>query len=549
MVVSAMDSIQSKYLQEYPQFCGLRVLTLLVCSLASLLIISGCSEQPSVVMEHDKYGNLSTSFSPPAMLTQSRAVDQSALRLNIVVNQVSYPVEVTAGAESEKLTIPVTRGERLTIVVTWSELYKNRLLPLAQARTEETIPVNAEDDYPIVVNNAYRTDFDFDSDTVSNLAERNANTDPTVRDVLAEPVDNVPVKFKASTPERLKNVADNIDQSITANAIVDRALFTLTREGDNWVGETIKPANTDVLISYTFFSNLRPNVRLASWDGTINSNEAGTTVETASNQYDYQIDNDGDGIDNLEEIILGTNPENKSDPKPNPCDLSNFEIGCNKDTDGDGKPDSVETETADQDNDGIPDYRESKNDDRDEDQVDAELDIDEQDPCVPNDQAFACTEPGNTAPPVGNPPAEVPPAASPLSYDYFEGNFENMPDFGRLTAASSGTANTFALPPSNGVKFYALRYTGKIFVEETGSYTFYTESNDGSILYINNALIVNNDGSHSLVEASGAIALNAGLHDIVVEYFQNNGSEELIVSWSGPNFNKQRIPDAVLFAP
>jgi len=124
-----------------------------------------------------------------------------------------------------------------------------------------------------------------------------------------------------------------------------------------------------------------------------------------------------------------------------------------------------------------------------------------------------------------------------------------MPDFSLLTPTRSGTAETFSLPPSDGVKFYALRYSGRLFVEKAGEYTFFTESNDGSLLYINDNLVVNNDGSHNLLEESGVIALDTGLHDIVVEYFQNNGSEALTVSWSTPTIAKQAIPATVLFEP
>ena len=46
---------------------------------------------------------------------------------------------------------------------------------------------------------------------------------------------------------------------------------------------------------------------------------------------------------------------------------------------------------------------------------------------------------------------------------------------------------------------------------------------------------------------SKSVALKAGLHPISVKYFQEGGSNGLIVSWQGPGFEKQEIPAEVLF--
>ena len=46
-----------------------------------------------------------------------------------------------------------------------------------------------------------------------------------------------------------------------------------------------------------------------------------------------------------------------------------------------------------------------------------------------------------------------------------------------------------------------------IKVPENGVYTFQTSSDDGSVLYIDNELVVNNDGSHAAIPATGFIAL------------------------------------------
>src|SRR5207237_1146030 len=68
-----------------------------------------------------------------------------------------------------------------------------------------------------------------------------------------------------------------------------------------------------------------------------------------------------------------------------------------------------------------------------------------------------------------------------------------------------------------------------------GSYTFYSGSDDGSVVYVDGQLVVNNDGAHSFNEANGAITLSAGAHTIQVDFFEATGQEDLIVSYLGPD--------------
>ena len=78
----------------------------------------------------------------------------------------------------------------------------------------------------------------------------------------------------------------------------------------------------------------------------------------------------------------------------------------------------------------------------------------------------------------------------------------------------------------------------------TGQWTLYTTSDDGSKLWIDSALVVDNDGLHGLVEKSGIVSVSAGEEKkhIRVTFFERGGGEGLSVSWSGPGVEKQIIP-------
>ena len=86
---------------------------------------------------------------------------------------------------------------------------------------------------------------------------------------------------------------------------------------------------------------------------------------------------------------------------------------------------------------------------------------------------------------------------------------------------------------------FALLMIGAVKVKKAGNYIFYCGSNDGSQLYMDNNLLIDNDGYHGYIERSGNIFLQTGIHLIEVRYFQMGGGRELKVSWEGEDFRKQ----------
>ncbi|MEO6135547.1 MAG: PA14 domain-containing protein [Ginsengibacter sp.] len=135
-----------------------------------------------------------------------------------------------------------------------------------------------------------------------------------------------------------------------------------------------------------------------------------------------------------------------------------------------------------------------------------------------------------------------------LDYQYYEGSgYAVVPDFTGLTATKTGSTTDFNVSMANRQEIYALNFTGYIDVPTDGQYTFYTNSDDGSLLYIDGRLVVNNDGLHAAVELSGKIGLKAGKHAISVGFIQQTGASVLSVSYSGPGVTKQKIPSTSLY--
>ena len=133
--------------------------------------------------------------------------------------------------------------------------------------------------------------------------------------------------------------------------------------------------------------------------------------------------------------------------------------------------------------------------------------------------------------------------AKNVSYAYYEGEWTLLPDFDQLRPLRTGAAHEIHLDGVDNRREdqYAIRFQAAIRVEQAGTYTFYTRSDDGTKLYVNGIEVVDNDGSHGALEESGEIVLESGTHTIVVEYFEDYGGEHLEVLYHGPGVERQLL--------
>jgi alpha-N-arabinofuranosidase len=134
-----------------------------------------------------------------------------------------------------------------------------------------------------------------------------------------------------------------------------------------------------------------------------------------------------------------------------------------------------------------------------------------------------------------------------LNYNYYEYGGSSLPNFADLKPKSSGTSLNFVIPKIERNENFALKYAGYIKIPKDGLYTFYTTSDDGSVILIDNKLVVNNDGQHAMIENSGNVMLNSGYHKIELLFFQGGGGMGLEVSIKGPEMKKQVIPADMLY--
>ncbi len=128
-----------------------------------------------------------------------------------------------------------------------------------------------------------------------------------------------------------------------------------------------------------------------------------------------------------------------------------------------------------------------------------------------------------------------------INYEYFEGSWQNIPDFDALTPRLTGVLDEFTTDPKLQSQLYGFRYTTTFYVPVAEVYTFYVRSDDGSRLFVDGQRVVNNDGLHGSRERQGTINLSAGQHDIVLEFFQRTGRVALEVQFETASQSKQTL--------
>ncbi len=129
-----------------------------------------------------------------------------------------------------------------------------------------------------------------------------------------------------------------------------------------------------------------------------------------------------------------------------------------------------------------------------------------------------------------------------VQYRYYVGHWGRTPNPFDLKPDKTGVIDQFRLDlVETNRDHYSLVMFGFVKVERPGRYTFFSGSNDGTKLFVDSRLLVDNDGPHGYQELAGSVDLEPGLHLIEVRYLQVGAGQDLKVSWKGPGFDKREI--------
>src|SRR5262249_19031366 len=93
---------------------------------------------------------------------------------------------------------------------------------------------------------------------------------------------------------------------------------------------------------------------------------------------------------------------------------------------------------------------------------------------------------------------------------------------------------------------FEVEFTGKFNAPVAGTYNFDTGSDDGSMIWIDGNQVVSNNAFQPVTVKSGSANLTAGLHDIVIAFYQGTGGWGLYADVQVPGGTLQRIPNSML---
>ena len=132
--------------------------------------------------------------------------------------------------------------------------------------------------------------------------------------------------------------------------------------------------------------------------------------------------------------------------------------------------------------------------------------------------------------PVTAPPDTCP--AGQFRAEYFANRtLAGTPALVRCEAAIDNDWGTGAPAPGIPADDFSVRWSARPAFA-SGQWTFTTRSDDGIRLSVDGVSVIDNWTDHGPTTDTGARPLTAGAHDVVVEYYENNGGAEARAGWS-----------------
>jgi hexosaminidase len=136
-----------------------------------------------------------------------------------------------------------------------------------------------------------------------------------------------------------------------------------------------------------------------------------------------------------------------------------------------------------------------------------------------------------------------------LVASYLEGAVSRVAGLDSLRPEFTVVVPDAAIPGFARAERFGVRLTGWVDVPDDGIWRFRVTADDGAVLWIGGARVVDNDGLHGPEERSGEIALRRGLHRFELAYFQAGGGRALTVTMERQDGSGRRPVQGRLLRP
>lgn len=131
-----------------------------------------------------------------------------------------------------------------------------------------------------------------------------------------------------------------------------------------------------------------------------------------------------------------------------------------------------------------------------------------------------------------------------LRFQAYEGEYKLLPDFSKLKPYKQGVTDQLATETlAERKERFAIVFEGFLRIPKDGVYRLTLGSDDGSKLFLDDQLIIDNDDNHPLQELSRVVRVKGGLHPLRIEFFDYTGDAVLELSINDKNDNRRPIPN------
>lgn len=132
---------------------------------------------------------------------------------------------------------------------------------------------------------------------------------------------------------------------------------------------------------------------------------------------------------------------------------------------------------------------------------------------------------------------------------FYEGDWENLPDFNTLTPYLETKTYGLDIAASGKTQSFAAKFETIFVAPKNSNYKFYLGSDDGSRLFIDGKQVLDRDGIHPFSMGSTQLKLDAGEHAIRVDYFERSGEEVLRMEVEGGGLPRTDIATVATLTP
>ncbi len=139
------------------------------------------------------------------------------------------------------------------------------------------------------------------------------------------------------------------------------------------------------------------------------------------------------------------------------------------------------------------------------------------------------------------------PRGAGVRYRYYEGPFVSVDELLKARVVESGIKEDLSIDNARAEDHFGYDFQGLIKIPVSGRYVISLSSDDGSKVFIDDKLVIDNDGSHSTNVMEVSLAMDAGYHRLQVLYFEDYEGEALEVGIEGCGLSFDNIPASMLF--